>query len=557
MNKLPENLIEQVRALRLLKKSFEEIAAELNISYNTAEHAARLGKAVKKRLTEDEKAQILELRKLGSKPNDIAKKFGISRTLVFQMTKMAKPLSVDKKKLFEKYIQGVSLEELAKENGLKKRSIQSIFYRENLKKKERISEEQVKNLLKDRESGFSISALSDKYNLSRAGIKHHLKKANVLLPKEIKQKNVNEGRKKSYLEALGFASHNEYMDAKAKEHGGVFKGNYTRTNELVLWECKNGHEFLMRPHCVIAGQWCPRCAHTGPSSQQIEIFDYIKSLGFSPELSNRSVIISPKSGKPLELDIYVPAKKFAIEFNGLIWHSSLYAENGRHLQKAKACRALGINLLAIFQDEWANNKELIKAMIRHRLGILGIKLRASKLEIKRLNKNADFISFFDRNHLDGNAMASYAYGLFFNGKLVSAMSVRTNHNGEREIARFATDYDFHVYGAAGRLVSAIKKEEPKLISFSNNRLSNGNVYKTLGFSLVQENDPSYWYTDGNVRIWRFKCKRINDPEILAKFPEVEHTEQAQAEHGVFSSFLFGDRRPLYKIEDYGHLKWSL
>jgi hypothetical protein len=214
-------------------------------------------------------------------------------------------------------------------------------------------------------------------------------------------------------------------------------------------------------------------------------------------------------------------------------------------------------LLAIFEDEWTNKQDLVKAMIRHRLGVLGTKLRASKLDLRRLDTNAHFESFFERNHLDGHARASYAYGLFLGDKLISCLSVRTNHQGEREIARLATDYNYHVYGGAGRLVKAALREEGKLITFSNNRLSVGDVYRQLGFTLVQENKPSYWYTDGVQRIWRFRCRRINDPAILAQFPEIEHTEKAQAAGGVFSSILFGDRRPLWRVADYGHRKWSL
>jgi hypothetical protein len=198
-------------------------------------------------------------------------------------------------------------------------------------------------------------------------------------------------------------------------------------------------------------------------------------------------------------------------------------------------------------------------MVRHRLGIFGTKLRASKLELKRLSKNSQFKAFFDRNHLDGHTNAKYAYGLFYSGELVSCVSVRTNHQSETEIARFATDYDFHVHGGGGRLIKALLAEVGSIITFSNNRLSSGDVYQKLGAELLQENGPSYWYTDGIERIWRYRCKRLNSPAILAKYPEVPHTEKDQALGGVFSMEVlgFGDRRPLYKITDCGHRKWRL
>lgn len=74
----------------------------------------------------------------------------------------------------------------------------------------------------------------------------------------------------------------------------------------------------------------------------------------------------------------------------------------------------------------------------------------------------------------------------------------------------------------------------------------------MGFKEIERPDkPSYYYTDGFHRIWRFRCKRNNDPEILERHP----TEKAQALAGVFSQKLFGDDRALFRIEDYGHKKW--
>lgn len=47
------------------------------------------------------------------------------------------------------------------------------------------------------------------------------------------------------------------------------------------------------------------------------MLDFVKSTCRSyAEYGNREVIA------PKELDIYVPSKKFAIEYNGVAWHST-------------------------------------------------------------------------------------------------------------------------------------------------------------------------------------------------------------------------------------------
>jgi len=281
-----------------------------------------------------------------------------------------------------------------------------------------------------------------------------------------------------------------------------------------------------------------------------QVLDFIKSI-----ITEEEVIEKDRSAlKRFELDVYIPKHRLGIEYNGLYWHSELRKKEEKHYDKYKLCQENKVQILAIFEDEWQDplKQTLIKKMIEHRLGVSKAKkVRASSLKIVRFDKNDQFRDFFNKNHLDGHAKSSFALALI-NGKneIISCMSFRKNFNGETEIARFATDFNYLVYGGFSKLL----KHSPRpLVSFSNNRLSIGDVYQKNGFRFLSENKPSYWYTDFKTRVWRFKCKRINDPEILSKYP----TERDQAINGIFSDELFGDDRPLYKIEDYGHKKWII
>lgn len=327
----------------------------------------------------------------------------------------------------------------------------------------------------------------------------------------------------------------------------VYLNNYSKLN----WSCKEEwHNFQMSYGDIREGHGCSKCASFGPSKPQLEIYEYFKSLlpGENVDLSTRKLI------PPKEIDIY--HHLLAMEYNGLYHHSSaIQKERGRERNKALACHALGVPFFMIFGDEWKNKQELVKAMIRYRLGKFeGVKLYARKCELRKLTSR-EVKEFFNRNHLDGNAKCSWAYGLFHSEKLIMCASVRKNFNKEIEIARLATDYDYSVSGGASRLIKAIfNNTEHDLVSYSNNRLSSGGIYQKLGFKeITASNAPSYYYTDFKERVWRFKCKRINDPKILAQYP----TEVAQALGGVFSQRIWGDSRPLYRIEDCGHKKWIL
>lgn len=55
-----------------------------------------------------------------------------------------------------------------------------------------------------------------------------------------------------------------------------------------------------------------------------------------------------------ELDIYIPSKKLAIEFNGDYWHSIKRLGKVYHIVKTLKCNEKGIRLIHIFEHEWLN-----------------------------------------------------------------------------------------------------------------------------------------------------------------------------------------------------------
>ena len=62
------------------------------------------------------------------------------------------------------------------------------------------------------------------------------------------------------------------------------------------------------------------------------------------------------TNKNLELDIYFPWSKRAIEYDGDYWHSFPYQKEKDGIKKDQ-CKKLGINLLVIKEQDWIDNKE--------------------------------------------------------------------------------------------------------------------------------------------------------------------------------------------------------
>lgn len=356
---------------------------------------------------------------------------------------------------------------------------------------------------------------------------------------------------------IGFACAGDRYQTIAASRGGRYLGApNSGTHEMAEWECSKGHRWPAKIGSVLhVKSWCPRCTTVISRGHQ-EVVDFISSVlpGVEIAINDRSVL----SGK--ELDIWIPSLRFGIEFNGLWWHSDAIEGWKSRKERDKAAKAWAndIQFLMVFEDEWTANRGLIEAMILARLGLAAVRLDARKLELRHIEHNRDFGQFFWNNHIDGHVVASGAFGLFNQDVLVSCLSYKRGKDG-MEITRLATERDTIVRGGAGRLISALRKMIPTepLYTYSNNRLSKGAVYSALGaVEVTKTTAPSYYYTDGwKTRYWRARCKRINDPEILAMFPDVPHTELGQAHGGVIGFKLMGKPRPLYRIEDCGHKKW--
>ena len=106
--------------------------------------------------------------------------------------------------------------------------------------------------------------------------------------------------------------------------------------------------------------YTPRLCHScykslSTSKYEDEIAYYISTFYSGELVRNSRNIISP-----LELDLYYPEKKIAVEFNGDYWHNESRVTSDYHYNKFKKCFDSGIILVSIFEHEWLSNKESIR-----------------------------------------------------------------------------------------------------------------------------------------------------------------------------------------------------
>ena len=128
--------------------------------------------------------------------------------------------------------------------------------------------------------------------------------------------------------------------------------NAIRPNEVtvgsgkkVWWTCEKGHSYqaVVRLKCRPHSMGCSICKKESKTSfPEQALFYYIKQC-FSSAISSEKEILKEQK---LELDIYIPEKSIAIEYDGYIWHSS--EENKKKdIAKNLLCKNKKITLIRV------------------------------------------------------------------------------------------------------------------------------------------------------------------------------------------------------------------
>lgn len=299
---------------------------------------------------------------------------------------------------------------------------------------------------------------------------------------------------------------------------------YSRgSKEKVWWKRQKGHSFKS----VIKERTRPRKNRNSPTGCPIcnanfsfteqEIADFVTSI-LSPDtvvMRNDRSCIYPK-----ELDIYIPDKKIAIEFNGLYWHSETAGKDRRyHYDKWKQCNDQGVQLITIWEDDWLNKRSIVESMLAHKLGVHdGAAVYARKTVVEEI----PFViakDFLDKYHIQGSVQGSIYFGLYYKDNLL-AVSVWRKNKTQLYLDRYATSCN--VVGGMGKMLKQGKlyaKQQGllQIITFADHEVSNGNLYEVLGFDHDKELAPDYKYVVDGQRKHKFgyRLKRFkNDPALI-------------------------------------------
>jgi hypothetical protein len=282
------------------------------------------------------------------------------------------------------------------------------------------------------------------------------------------------------------------------------------------------------------------------SKEEKELATWLKSVTDEEIITNDTHILD----NGFELDIVLPARKIAIEFNGLYWHSESCGKGQwYHKTKTHKCNNLGYRLIQILEDEWIHKQQIVKNRLLHILGMSKkIVSGARKCQISKISIS-DARKFHIEHHVQGYGTGTQCYGLSVNQELIAVMDFSnlskvkgsTPINNSWELTRFSTAGS--IPGAAQRLFNKfiVDNNPESIISYSDIRWNTGQVYKKLGMTLLAHTVPGYWYVKGTYRFHRWKFRK---DELVRQGHDANLTEKE-----IMKS------QGYLRIWDCGHDKW--
>lgn len=255
-----------------------------------------------------------------------------------------------------------------------------------------------------------------------------------------------------------------------------------------------------------------------------------------------------------ELDFYERDQKLALEYCGLYWHNENSPQprtRSYHHDKWRRCREKGIQLITIFDDEWNAKGEICKSMILSKLGIFETRIQARRCATKEISKK-EMGDFCEAHHLQGaNKLSHVCFGLFHGEELVGVVDLGRHHrkknNDSVVLTRLCFKTGLQVVGGSGKLFKACvdwcrENEAKKIISWSDNRYSDGSVYGRLGFKKAGELPPDYCYV--NMKNPKRRFSKQSQSKKQANCPP--HMTELQ----------WANSRGLSRIWDCGKVRWE-
>lgn len=405
-----------------------------------------------------------------------------------------------------------------------------------------------KELVEKRVESFKKSNYRENYkktSLEKYGVE------NPWMNKEIHKKTID----------FFYKNYKQRIESKIDHSKLIFKGFEKGISTNLIFHCNDCNEefkiltyqFYYRINSKL--NICTNCFPISENSSlsQFDIYNFIKDNYEGEVILDCKNIIAP-----YEIDIYLPELKIGFEFNGVWWHCNKYKGENYHLKKQEYSEINGIKLYSIWEDDWNIKREICNSFILNKLKKSN-KIWARKCVLKEISYN-DSRDFLNNNHLQGDCKSSIRLGLYYNEELVNIMTFsklrlpiqkyNRNKNNIYELTRYCNKINTNVVGGASKLLSFFinNYKTSSIETYSDNLISDGNLYEKLGFSYSHTSKPGYWYLIDGIRSHRFNWRK--QKLVKMGYDSNKTEEEIMAELGYYRIYNAGNKKWIYNNNIY-------
>lgn len=321
-------------------------------------------------------------------------------------------------------------------------------------------------------------------------------------------------------------SYEEFLKRHGRQ-GYKFSGYEQYALPFTVTCLEHDNTYVTTPHkfSLSPGGKCPECAQISKPHRAI--------LSMFPE---EPVVVNSRSYiPPQELDILYTDHNLAVEVNGLYFHSTakLRASPSYHQNKFLRCEKKGIRLLQFWDSEIIKKPELVQSIIASKLGLITERVYARDCSLQDISAK-EYTEFLETNHLEGRVDSPDRKALFYGGELVAVMGFQKD-----VLQRFCGKMNLSVVGGFSRLLKSFNKQH--VVTYSDNRYSNGAVYAKAGFRNTGSTKVRLYVTDGYEIFNRRRFQRKHLTEYPG-YSEEKTAEEILNENGLFYVYGAGTRR---------------
>jgi len=284
------------------------------------------------------------------------------------------------------------------------------------------------------------------------------------------------------------------------------------TVENIIWENGIAHTLCQckcgEPHTVSIGNLtsgqvksCPSCSPRTTSRGEQELLAWVQES--APDAVGDVVLGDSR----LRWDVVIPSAKLAIEYNGVVWHSTKFKDDtSYHVKKRLAAEAAGYRQITVWEDEWRDQTDRMKALILTALGkadVVSIGARRCTVDILT-SKEANEHHIANHVH-QSPSRGDQHIGLKHGDALVAVATFR-----KTELVRYSVALGYTVPGGLSRLLKASGLSE--CFTYCDRDHFTGEVYRNAGFTCASAG-KQLTYSRGDKRFSRYKFMKSKLPSL--------------------------------------------